>query len=81
MACDTSCPSGVKYDQLIEAVRPQIERNWERTRADRFFRAMIFSLFPYPARLRPASFFGTLYQRSGLRRLLAAVAALPQRHR
>jgi len=84
MACVTSCPSGVKYDQLIEAVRPQIERNWERTRADRLFRTMIFALFPYPARLRPAAFFGTLYQRLGLRRLLAAtglLARLPARLR
>ena len=44
MACVSSCPSGVKYDQLIEAVRPQIERNWARTRADRLFRFLIFSL-------------------------------------
>ena len=45
---------------------------------------MIFSLFPYPARLRPAAFFGTLYQRLGLRRLLAAtglLARLPARLR
>ena len=76
MACVTACPSGVKYDQLIEAVRPQIERNWARTRADRLFRFMIFSLFPYPARLRPAAFFGTLYQRLGLRRLLASTGLL-----
>ena len=82
MACVTACPSGVKYDQLIEAVRPQIERNWERTRADRLFRTMIFSLFPHPARLRPAAFFGTLYQRLGVARLLAAtglLARLPAR--
>jgi glycolate oxidase iron-sulfur subunit len=84
MACVTACPSGVKYDQLIEAVRPQIERGWERTRADRAFRWMIFTLFPYPARLRPAAFFGTLYQRLGVRRLLAAtglLARLPARLR
>ncbi|MBA2560649.1 MAG: 4Fe-4S dicluster domain-containing protein [Propionibacteriales bacterium] len=84
MACVTACPSGVKYDQLIEAVRPQIERNWERTPADRLFRTMIFSLFPYPARLRPAAFFGTLYQRLGIRRVLAAtglLALLPARLR
>jgi len=84
MACVSACPSGVKYDQLIEAVRPQIERNWERTRGDRLFRTLIFSLFPYPARLRPAAFFGTLYQRLGLRRLLAAsglLARLPARLR
>ena len=76
MACVTACPSGVKYDQLIEAVRPQIERNWERTPADRLFRTLIFSLFPYPARLRPAAFFGTLYQRLGIRRLLARAGVL-----
>ena len=76
MACVTSCPSGVKYDQLIEAVRPQIERNWERTRFDRLFRTLIFSLFPYPARLRPAAFFGALYQRLGISRLLAASGLL-----
>jgi len=76
MACVTACPSGVKYDQLIEAVRPQIERNWERTRADKLFRTMIFSLFPYPSRLRAAAFFGTLYQRLGLHRLLDATGLL-----
>lgn len=76
MACVTACPSGVKYDQLIEAVRPQIERNWERTPSDRLFRTMIFSLFPYPARLRPAAFFGTLYQRLGVRRVLARTGVL-----
>jgi glycolate oxidase iron-sulfur subunit len=82
MACVTACPSGVKYDQLLEAVRPQIERNWARTPADRVFRTLIFSLFPYPARLRPAAFVGALYQRTGLRRLLARtglIRLLPQR--
>ncbi|MGI8946791.1 MAG: (Fe-S)-binding protein [Ornithinimicrobium sp.] len=84
MACVTACPSGVKYDQLIEAVRPQIERNWARTPADRLFRTLIFSLFPYPARLRPAAFFGTIYQRLGMSRLLkrsGLAARLPARLR
>ncbi|MBC8091453.1 MAG: 4Fe-4S binding protein [Pseudonocardia sp.] len=76
MACVTSCPSGVKYDELIEAVRPQIERNWERTRSDRAFRTLIFSLFPYPSRLRPAAFFGTIYQRLGIRPVLASSGLL-----
>jgi glycolate oxidase iron-sulfur subunit len=82
MACVTSCPSGVKYDELIEAVRPQIERNWERTRADRAFRALIFALFPHPARLRVAALFGTIYQRLGVRALLrrtGLLARLPDR--
>ena len=32
MACVTACPSGVRYDRLIERVRPQVERHHERPR-------------------------------------------------
>lgn len=71
MACVTACPSGVQYDQLIESVRPQIERNWARTRSDRAFRGLIFRLFPYPRRLRLAAVFGSLYQRLRIRDALA----------
>ena len=84
MACVTACPSGVAYDQLIEAVRPQVERNWARSRADRLFRGLIFGLFPYPRRLRVAAVFGALYQRLGLRALVRATGlarALPARLR
>ena len=52
MACVTSCPSGVQYDKLIGAVRPQVERNHERSRGDKLLREAIFRLFPYPRRLR-----------------------------
>ena len=54
MACVTACPSGVQYSPLIEATRGQIERRHPRALADRLFRAAIFSLFPFPARLRVA---------------------------
>jgi glycolate oxidase iron-sulfur subunit len=54
MACVTACPSGVQYAPLIEATRGQIERNFERTAGDRWFRRAIFALFPFPARLRIA---------------------------
>src|SRR5437870_11014145 len=30
MACVTACPSGVQYDRLVEAVRPQVERRARR---------------------------------------------------
>jgi glycolate oxidase iron-sulfur subunit len=52
MACVTACPSGVQYDKLIEDTRAQVERNWERSRADRLFRAIVFAIFPHPRRLR-----------------------------
>ncbi|HEX4360084.1 MAG TPA: heterodisulfide reductase-related iron-sulfur binding cluster [Pseudonocardia sp.] len=76
MACVTACPSGVQYDRLLESVRPQLERNVPRTRADRLFRGALFALFPYRGRLRAAALPGALYQR--LRRV-PAVARLAGR--
>jgi glycolate oxidase iron-sulfur subunit len=52
MACVTACPSGVKYDQLIERARPQVERVAPRPRRERLHRALIFALFTHPGRLR-----------------------------
>lgn len=63
MACVAACPSGVQYDRLLEAVRPQIERNVPRPRGEQLFRGAIFALFPYKRRLRLAALPGALYQR------------------
>lgn len=82
MSCMTACPSGVKYDKLIEATRAQVERNYSRSFWDRVFRWMIFSLFPHPKRLRVAMLPLWFYQRSGLRwlfRRLGIISALPKR--
>jgi len=72
MACVTACPSGVQYDRLIEATRPQVERHGQRPIGERLFRALIFNLFPRPDRLRAMRAPLTLYQRSGLQRLVRA---------
>lgn len=82
MACMTACPSGVDYSKLIEATRAQVERNYPRSLADRLHRAMIFAVFPHPARLRFISFFSWLYERTGLRWLLhktSLIRLLPAR--
>ncbi|EHR59236.1 glycolate oxidase subunit GlcF [Saccharomonospora cyanea] len=79
MACVTACPSGVQYDRLLEATRPQIERNVERRTPDRLFRNAIFALFPYRRRLRAAAVLGLAYQKSGVPKLLERV--LPPRLR
>ena len=52
MACVTACPSGVQYDKLIEATRPQVERNYKRSLGDRAFRRFAFEAFTHPGRLR-----------------------------
>jgi glycolate oxidase iron-sulfur subunit len=52
MACVTACPSGVKYDKLIEATRPQVERNYERPWGERAFKRFAFETFTHPGRLR-----------------------------
>jgi glycolate oxidase iron-sulfur subunit len=70
MSCVTACPSGVKYDKLIEDQRAEMEREKPRKPGDRLFRAMLFALFPYPARLRALLYFQLLYVKTGLRWLL-----------
>jgi glycolate oxidase iron-sulfur subunit len=52
MACVTACPSGVRYDRLIERVRPQVERRHTRAPAERALRRLLFETLPHPKRLR-----------------------------
>jgi glycolate oxidase iron-sulfur subunit len=52
MACVSACPSGVRYDHLIERVRPQVERHHRRPRAERTLRRLLFETLPHPRRLR-----------------------------
>ncbi|MFG1702393.1 (Fe-S)-binding protein [Nonomuraea sp. M3C6] len=52
MACVTACPSGVQYDRLIEQTRVVVEREHVREPRERAVRGIVFSLFPYPRRLR-----------------------------
>ena len=53
-ACETACPSGVRYGELIEAARPFVEERHRRTRFDRWRRELIALIFPQPHRLRMA---------------------------
>jgi glycolate oxidase iron-sulfur subunit len=76
MACMTACPSGVKYDKLIEATRAQIERNYERPLSGGLQRRVIFGLFPRKDRLRRLLLPMKLYQRSGLQALLRKTGLL-----
>ncbi|WP_229073174.1 (Fe-S)-binding protein [Actinoplanes sp. DH11] len=76
MACVTACPSGVRYDRLIEDTRAQVERRHDRSPADRARRAAIFALFPYPRRLRLLRGPLRAYQKSGLQQLIGRTGLL-----
>jgi glycolate oxidase iron-sulfur subunit len=76
MACVTACPSGVRYDLLIESTRAKVEAAFPRSPADRALRAAIFALFPYPQRLRVLALPLHWYAKSGLKRLVHASGLL-----
>ncbi|MET3423689.1 glycolate oxidase iron-sulfur subunit [Actinoplanes tereljensis] len=78
MSCVTACPSGVKYDRLIEDTRAQVERRHPRTPREKALRAAIFALFPYPRRLRLLRGPLRAYQSSGLQKLVARSGLLPR---
>jgi glycolate oxidase iron-sulfur subunit len=54
MACLSSCPSGVHYDELIEATRAAIEESVARPRGERLQRGVIFATLPHPRRMAVA---------------------------
>ena len=77
-ACVSACPSGVRYDQLIEATRPKLNQLHHRSSWQTSFRHLLLQVLPYPKRLRallqPLRAYGgtplqTLARRSGLSRL------------
>jgi glycolate oxidase iron-sulfur subunit len=70
LACVTTCPSGVQYDQLIRDTRSQVARNHPRSPAEKLLRALLFQTFPYPQRLRWLLAPLVPYQKLGLQNLL-----------
>jgi len=84
-ACETACPSGVRYGELIEAARHYVEANHQRTRLDRTKRWLILALFPHPRRLRlalaPLHVLETLRILPFLRSLSPLIALLPRLRR
>ena len=76
-ACETVCPSGVPYGQLIEAAKAEIERQRPGGPLRRLFRWVNFALLlPRPRLLGLAASALRIYQRSGLQRLVRATRLL-----
>ncbi len=76
LACVTTCPSGVQYDKLIAATRPQVERQHQRSLTERLLRQLIFAIFPYPKRLRALLAPLAIYQKLGLQKLVRSTGLL-----
>jgi glycolate oxidase iron-sulfur subunit len=54
LACTTTCPSDVNYMHLIDHARAYIAHTYRRPWLDRFYRALLARLLPYPDRFRLA---------------------------
>ena len=67
-ACVTACPSGVRYDQLIEATRPKLNQPEFRSSWQTSFRQLLLMVLPYPNRLRALLQPLRAYAGSGLQR-------------
>ena len=79
MACLSSCPSGVRYDRLIESTRAALENELERPLGDRLARGLMFRVLPYPRRMRAALRLAPIGRAlPAPRRMKALTAAAPR---
>lgn len=65
-ACETACPSGVVYHELIEETRARLAAKMTLPLINRLVQMIFFHVFAYPTRLKLAMLPPRLIQRLGL---------------
>ena len=75
-ACVTACPSGVRYDQLIEGTRPKLNQPEFRSSWQTSFRQLLLLVLPYPKRLRALLQPLRTYAGTGLQRFIRRTGLL-----
>ncbi|MGD8547535.1 MAG: glycolate oxidase subunit GlcF [Thiohalophilus sp.] len=62
-ACETTCPSGVRYGRLVEIGRELVEEKVSRSRFESLQRWALRKLVPYPRRFAPLVKAGNLFKK------------------
>ncbi len=82
LSCQTTCPSGVHYQHLIDHARAHVEKTYDRPVLDKALRAVLAWLLPYPDRFRlvlRAAQIARPFRRFFTGRLGAMLALAPER--
>ena len=59
-SCETTCPSGVRYHNLLQIGKQAVDARVERSPGERLLRRGMRSILPYPARFAPLFRLGAL---------------------
>ncbi|WP_144548686.1 (Fe-S)-binding protein [Bacillus sp. X1(2014)] len=77
VACETVCPSGVKYGHLLEEARDIVSQNKKYSLSTSIVRKTVFEgLFPHPKRMKNMTGLIGFYQRSGLQTMARKIGFL-----
>ena len=61
-SCETTCPSGVRYHNLLQIGKQAVDARVERSLGERLLRRGMRSILPYPARFAPLFRLGALFK-------------------
>jgi glycolate oxidase iron-sulfur subunit len=76
-ACESACPSGVPYGEMVEHAREVIEKQVKRSGLSAVLRNFIFKqIFPFPRRLRFSFDLLRLYQSCGVQTFFRSLNVL-----